>query len=111
MYRNFGTIISALAANSLANTLAGELKSRKLIGAAVYARATNHGPGITEYRRVKQIITAMLSKIEHNSQRYYDFIDVLKLDRLCADAEAALKHLPTGNFTIWLVTDCLYVRL
>ena len=97
MSSNSPAIIAALADNSLANILADELKSRKLIGAAVYARATSHGPGITEYWRVKQIITAMLSKIEHTPQHYHDFIDVLKLDRLCVDAESALVLLPSGN--------------
>ena len=92
-------IIGALADNSLANILADELRSRKLIGAAVHAKATNYGPGITEYSRVQQIITSMLSKIEHNPQRYYDFINVLQLDRISVDAEAALALLPTGNFT------------
>ena len=96
---NFSAIISALADNSLANILADELRSRKLIGAAVHANATSYGPGITEYWRVKQIITAMLSKIEHNPQRYHDFIAVLQLNRICVDAEAALALLPTGNFT------------
>ena len=94
---NSSAIICALADNSLANILADELKSRKLIGAAVHAKANSYGPDITEYWRVKQIITAMLSKIEHNPQRYYDFIAVLQLDRICVDAEAALALLPTGN--------------
>ena len=96
---NSPAIITALADNSLANILADELRSRKLIGTAVHAKATSYGPDITEYWRVKQIITAMLSKIEHNPQRYHDFIYVLQLDGICEDAEAALALLPTGNFT------------
>ena len=111
MSNNSSAIISALADNSLANILADELRSRKLIGAAVHAKATSYGPDITEYWRVKQIITAMLSKIEHNPQRYHDFIAVLQLDRICVDAEAALALLPTGTLTtmhcvvatVWLV--------
>ena len=99
MSSSYCAIITALADNSLANILADALRSRKLIGAAVHAKATSYGPDITEYWRVKQIITAMLSKIEHNPQRYYDFINVLQLDRICADAEAALALLPKGNFT------------
>ena len=99
MSRNSSAITSALANNSLANILADELRSRKLIGAAVHAKATSYGPDITEYWRVKQIITSMLSKIEHNPQRYYDFIDVLQLDRISGDAEAALALLPAGNLT------------
>ena len=97
MSENSSAIIAALATNSLANMLADELRSRKLIGAAVHARATSYGPGITEDWRVKQITTAMLSKIEHNPQRYYDFINVLQLDRIRVDAEAALALLPTGK--------------
>ena len=99
MSRRSSAIIRALADNSLANILADELRSRKLIGAAVHAKATSYGPDITEYWRVKQIITSMLSKIEHIPQRYYDFIDVLQLDCLCVDAEAALALLPKGNLT------------
>ena len=100
MFNSSPAVIAALSDNKLAQILAEELKSRKLIGAAVHAEATNYGPCITEYSRVKQIITAMLSKIEHTPQRYYDFIDVLKSDRLCVDAEAALALLPTqpGKF-------------
>ena len=97
MSENSAAIIRALAANSLANILAEELKSRKLIGETVYAKATSSGPDITEYWRVRQIVTAMLNKIEHIPQRYYDFIDVLRLDGICADAEAALALLPTGK--------------
>ena len=97
MSENSSAIIVALAENSLANTLADELRSHTLIGAAVHAKATSYGPGITEYWRVKQIITAMLDKIELNPQRYYDFINVLQLDRIRVDAEAALALLPTGK--------------
>ena len=97
MSENSSAIIAALAKNFLANTLADELRSRQLIGASVQEIATNYGPGITEYWRVKQIITAMLGKIELNPQRYYDFINVLQLDRIRVDAEAALALLPTGK--------------
>ena len=111
MSNNSSAITSALVDNSLANILADELRSRKLIGAAIHAKATSYGPDITEYWRVKQIITALLSKIKHNPQRYHDFIDVLQLDRICVDAEAALALLPTGTSStmhcvvaiVWLV--------
>ena len=99
MSRNSSAITRALADNSLANILADELLSRKLIGGTVHAKATSYGPDITEHWRVKQIITSILSKIEHIPQRYYDFIDVLQLDSICADAEAALALLPKGNLT------------
>ena len=98
MSNNSPAIISALADNSLAESLADELKSRELIGPIVYDNATSYGPGITEHWKVKRIITAMLSKIEHTPQRYHDFIDVLKLDHLRVDAESALVLLPSGNF-------------
>ena len=97
MFKNSAAITRALAANGLANRLADELRSRKLIGVAVHGKATSYGPDITEYWRVKQIITAMRSKVEHNPQYYHDFIEVLHLDGICADAESALVLLPTGT--------------
>ena len=97
MSRNSPAITRALAANSLANPLADELRSRKLIGAAVHANATSYGPYITEYWRVNQLITAMLSKVEHKPQRYHDFIEVLHLDGIYEYAESALALLSTGT--------------
>ena len=96
MTRNSAAVIRALAANGLASILAEELKSRKLIGAAVYAKATSSGPDITEYSRVKHIVNAMLNKIECIPQCYHDFIAVLQLDGICEDADAALALLTTG---------------
>ena len=67
-----------------------------MIGDTVYAHATNRGPDITEYTRMKHLTTAILTSTESNPQRYYDFITVLRMDGIRADAEAALALLPTG---------------
>ena len=99
MSKKSSAIIRALAANCLANPLADELKSRRMIGATVYQQATNYGPNITEYTRVQHLIISMLSKIEYNPQRYHDFIEVLQLDGICEDAEAALSLLPKSTLT------------
>ena len=98
MSRNSTGIIRALAANKLSESLADELKARGMIGDTVYGHATNHGPDITEYTRVKHIVNAMLTSTKSNSQRYYDFITVLQLDGIHQDAEAALTLLPTGRY-------------
>ena len=105
LLKNFPTVIRALAANSLANSLADELRSRNLIGDAVHAKATSYGPDITEEWRVKQLIIAILSKIEYKSQRYHDFIEVLRLDGIREDAEAALTLLPTSMHCVY---NCTY---
>ena len=96
MSRNTSAIIKALVTNSLTDTLAGELRARKVIGVAVHAQATSYGPNITSNMRAERLITAMLSKIEFNPQRYHDFIEVLHLDGIKEDAEAALALLPNG---------------
>ena len=64
----------------------------------MYAQATNYAPNVTEDMRAKYLIDAMLSKIEQNPQRYYDFIGVLNQDSMRADAESALALLPTGTY-------------
>ena len=97
MFKNSAAVTRALTAKGLAIRLADELRSRRLIGAAVHDKATNYGPNITEYERVRHLISALLSDIEHNSQRYHDFIEVLHLDGIYADAESALALLPTGT--------------
>ena len=98
MSKNSAGIIRALAANKLSDSIADELIARKMIGNAVHASATNRGPDITEYTRIKHLITALLTSTESNPQRYHDFIAVLQLDGIRADAEAALALLPTGMY-------------
>ena len=96
---NSAAIIQALAANRLSETIADQLKARKMIGNAVYADGTNRGPDITEYTRIKHLITALLTSTKSNPQRYHNFITVLQLDGIREDAEAALALLPTGIIT------------
>ena len=67
-----------------------------MIGENVHGLATNYGPRITEYMRVKHLIDAMETKVELNQQHYYDFIKIVKSDGLRADVEAALALLPQG---------------
>ena len=94
--RNSTAIARALAANKLAKLLADELRARRMIGDTVHGLATNYGPMITEYMRVKHLIDTMETKVELNQQHYYDFIKILKSDSLRVDAEAALALLPQG---------------
>ena len=61
----------------------------------MHAKATNRGPGITEFSRMKHLITAVQISTRATPQRYHDFIKVLQSDGVRADAEAALKLLPT----------------
>ena len=95
--RNSAAITNTLAANHLTHHLANELMSRGMIGQPVYELATIYGPGVTESMRAKHLIDVMLNKVEHNQQRYYDLIAVLKSESLCEDAEVALALLPTGK--------------
>ena len=67
-----------------------------MIGNVVYASATNYGPDITEYTRMKHLISALLISIKSNPQHYHDFITVLQLDGIREDAKAALALLQTG---------------
>ena len=97
MSKKFAGITRALAANKLSESLADELKAHGMIGETVYAHATNHGPDVTEYTRMKHLITAILTSTKSNPQRYYDFITVLQMDGIREDAEAALALLPTGS--------------
>ena len=94
--KNCTGIIRALAANKLSESIADELKAPKMIGNAVHAHATYCGLDITEYTRVKHLITALHTTTESNPQHYHDFIAVLQLDGIREDAEAALVLLPTG---------------
>ena len=102
--RNSAQIIQALANNRLAERLADLLKARGVIGDAVYANATNYGPNVTEYSRVKHLITAVQTSTRAMPQRYHDFIEVLQSDSIRPDAEAALVYLPTSKCI------CIYVR-
>ena len=96
MSKNSTGIIRALATNKLSEALADELKAQGMIGDTVYEHATNRGPDVTEYTRMKHLITAILTSTKSNPQRYHDFIAVLQLDGIREDAEAALALLPTG---------------
>ena len=97
-------IIEALAANRLAERLADLLKAQGMIGDAVYANATNYGPHVTDYTRMKSLITAIQTSTRDIPERYHDFIKILQSKGIRADAEAALIHLPSkpqldiGNF-------------
>ena len=95
LYRKSDEIIRALSANGLTERLAGLLKGQKMIGEAVYERATNYAPNVTEYTRMKHLITAVQTSTRATPQRYHDFIKVLKSHSIRADAEAALVLLPT----------------
>ena len=97
LHRASADVIRALADNcGLCNTLANHLKANSIIGSAVYEYATN-AIGTTESHRVGHLITALLSKVKEDPKRYYDFIQILQLNGICQDAEAALRHLPTGS--------------
>ena len=93
--KNSDKIIQALAANGLSERLASSFKAQGMIGDAVYANATNYGPGITEFTRVKCLIIAVQTSTRATPQRYHDLIKVLQARAIRADAEAALKLLPT----------------
>ena len=96
MLKASADVIRALADNRLSNTLAYHLKARSIIGPAVYEQATNFAPNTTETMRVGHLIKPLLSKVSKNPQRYHDFIQILQLDGIRQDAEAALKYLPAG---------------
>ena len=101
--RKSADVAMSLAANKLAGILAGYLKAREIIGQPVYYQATNYAPGVTEYARVEHLITAVLTKTKYNPQCYHDFIQILELDDIRPDTEAARLCLPKGNIIIsWL---------
>ena len=98
MFRASADVIRALADNrGLCNILAYHLKAQNIIGQAVFEQTTNYAPNTTESMRVGHLITALLNKVSNNPQRYHDFIQILQLDGIRQDAEAALKLLPTGS--------------
>ena len=74
MSKNSTGIIRALATNKLSEALADELEAQGMIGDTVYAHATNRGPDVTEYTRMKHLIAAILTSTKSNPQRYHDFI-------------------------------------
>ena len=94
--RKSADVATALAANRLARILAGHLKAREIIGQTVYDQATNYAVGVTEYARVQHLVTAVLTKTKYNPQCYHDFIQILKLDGIRPDTEAACSLLPKG---------------
>ena len=88
-------IIEALAANRLAERLAGLMKAQGMIGDPVYANATNYGPHVTDYIRMQSLVTAIQTSTSAKPERYHDFIKILQSKSIRADAEAALIHLPS----------------
>ena len=89
MSSNSFALAKALTANCLAFPLAEELKMTKHL---------KTGRGTTEERRSMSLITAVMDEIKSCSKRYYEFIEILKSERFCIDAEAALALLPTGVY-------------
>ena len=62
----------------------------------MFDQATNYAMGVTEYTRVQHLVTAVLTRTKYNPQCYHDFIDVLNLDDIRPDTEAARSLLPAG---------------
>ena len=83
-------------ANRLAGVLASHLKARGIRGQPVFDQATKYAVGVTKYVRVEHLVTAVLTKTKCNPQCYHDFIEVLELDGICPDTEAACSLLPAG---------------
>ena len=100
--RKSADVATALAANQLAGILAGHLKARGVIGQPVFEQATNYAVGVTEYARVQHLVTAVLTKTKYNPQCYHDFIQVLELDGIRPDTEAACTLLPKGIVMAWI---------
>ena len=100
--RKSADVATALAANKLAGILAGHLKARGIIGQPVFEQATNYAVGVTEYTRVEHLVTAVLTKTKYNPQCYHDFIQVLELDGIRPDTEAACSLLPAGIIMAWI---------
>ena len=102
--RKSADIATALAANRLAGILAGHLKARGIIGQPVFEQATNYAVDVTEYTRVQYLVTAVLTKTKYSPQCYHDFIEVLELDGIRPDTEAArsLFPWPAGMIVAWI---------
>ena len=95
-------VTTALAANKLSGVLADHLKAQGIIGQPVFEQATNYAPGVTEYARVQHLVTAVLTKTKYNPQCYHDFIQILELDGIRPDTEAACSLLPKGIVMPWI---------
>ena len=94
LFHNCKAVIDALAEKNLAEKLAGAMKDRKMIGRATFDSAIIYGPYVTESMRVQPLITILLTKIELNTARYGQFLDILESDDFAADTVLVLSLLP-----------------
>ena len=71
-------IINQLASARCSGILAIKLHSARVITDPVYEEALNAGPGVVETVRIRPVISAVLAKVEMNTENYYKFLDVLQ---------------------------------
>ena len=71
-------LINQLASARCSGVLADKLHSTHIITDPIYEEALNAGPGVVETSRIRPVISAVLAKVEMNTDHYYKFLDILQ---------------------------------
>ena len=85
--------------------LSMELFARRIIPKPVRDSVDIRGPQVTEIMRVQPLLNAMLSKIDLNPKRYYEFRSIMLEDSVGVDADVVDTFVPdTGMIVARLLT-------
>ena len=71
--------------------------SMKIVGKAVRDAADICGPQVTEIKRVRPVLNAIVTRIKVDKNMYYKVRDVLLSDTISVDAPELALYLPEGN--------------
>ena len=78
MMERHDKIINQLASAKCSGMLANKLHTAQVITDPVYEEALNAGPGVVETVRIRPVVSAVLAKVEMNTENYYKFLGILQ---------------------------------
>ena len=97
IFRNQSKIADTISdINGLNDRIVAELYAREIIGRTVKEAAEVRGPDVTEIRRVRPVLDAILARIKGDKNMYYKVRDVLLSDTIRVDAPQLVQYLPEG---------------
>jgi len=97
IFRNQSKIADTISdITGLNDRIVAELYAREIVGRTVKEAAEVRGPDVTEIRRVRPVLDAILARIKGDKNMYYKVRDVLLSDTIRVDAPQLVQYLPEG---------------
>ena len=104
-FRNQADIAETIGdINGLIDSIVANLYAKKIVGKAVRDAADIHAPDVTEVKRVRPVLKAILKKIELNKDVYYKVRDVMLSSEPGLEQLLPKSMVCENHVCAWLIT-------